>query len=459
MNTNAAATPRTHRLTIQVAHQLAENERGIVVPSPITLHPDDTRALGLTPILIYSVHDIDRDLGFETLCSWNHPISIPHFLLHAWTQGIQLRGCPDVLEVDSNLAEHVPGLRELASACGIAVAVKTCGHEDMRRHCYLRQFYAFSQATRLMKFDPQRKWKTSNVRVSAINEERLKLHLIGATYLTHPPHAEDHQYRGQFREVPAALFLAAQTAPKQIGTWVIDFDPPARHNRRVWVADDEIHHEDELPYEDAHNLEQLEAAVQGWPGSLERVAQEIGVAAGDLRRHLTRDRPIPERARRLLLALLGLDYHWDPLSGPYLKVVGSNIFVATEETSATVLYSLLTDGNDPTLCKGVIPDDGPEDPSWRFLLIGSQPYSLYLFPRDSEMVQAMDKGNWYESDLGPIKMPSSMYEELRAIGNQALQQPTLAAAALERFSRRHAQWLADQATGWLAPPRGAPDAD
>lgn len=92
------------------------------------LHPEDAKALGLTPVISCMLTVAGHRIYFQHILEHGNPVSIINFLLHGWINLPKLGGVPDKLTISPDLAKAYPLdriIREIDPHHTIVVAIST----------------------------------------------------------------------------------------------------------------------------------------------------------------------------------------------------------------------------------------------------------------------------------------------------------------------------------------------
>lgn len=436
---------REHYLSVAIAKFAFRHAKyGIVfVRDPITLA--EAAKHGLAPLVIYGLTPKGLPLRHIAFAAADRPDSICTFLQRAWREVSVLRGRPDVLRVNRHVASACPGLAEALKRAGVALVV-TDG-ADKKFSASMRNIQ--DQAMKVG-------WRIRDVPVTSIET----LNAVAAGW--------SGQYAGREVDENTQRWLAMPIVPLDVdlpdlpwktGAWLHAWEatlPPAQPrycyqgDGAVWLItgqpdnptgadpgdDGGVEADHCVPIDNAASKAKL--MVDAWPNPPVEIARAIDVTARELQWFLSEKDTLDDH-RFELLALLGVEYIAD--YGEY-EATGPCVLTATNRRRIQAAYDELSHGGDLQFAFEAVPDKGPADPSWRYLVFmacGGLP-NIIMVPRGGDVER--DQKNFLNF-TGIRAISIDLYRDIVATSARACLNPTENVSAMMTFARRRYDQLRD----------------
>jgi transcriptional regulator with XRE-family HTH domain len=169
----------------------------------------------------------------------------------------------------------------------------------------------------------------------------------------------------------------------------------------------------------------------------QRIADLIGVSRHHLEMFARGKAPLGLQARLDLEAVLGIEY--DP-ERDYYFAAGPLALVAQKPLALKEAYELLSGGGDARPFE-LVPERGPQDPSWRYAMINTcgAPPSIVMAPRGSAIAERLPRllmnyeGRW--------TVERRLYQDVVATCARASREPAANLREMMDFGARHeARW-------------------
>ncbi|TRD14910.1 hypothetical protein [Palleronia caenipelagi] len=451
---NSDQVSREHFFYVSVARFVfLHPDYGIVsVRDPIRLA--EAESYGLSPLLIYGLTVAGLPLRWLTFSKVDEPRPIQSVLSEAWSHGEGLRGLPDTLRVNRNLAAASPDLGVRLSDIGVRLAI--CDTKDKSHPAALRsaqtqaQWLSWQGSGRSTVQDPV---DALNKTVAQDHREDTEWRALTSLYAKKRQQME-HWLSLPFRDSRVPSIERMDWTP---GPWLYPQEatiPPNQpryfhtddRSRDIWLLTGQGHDADHMDTDcdsagtDLHEVAALaQNIVDCWPNPPEEIATAVGVTHRQLRWFLSARADLDKTARYRLEDLLGIDV--DELTG-CLTALGPYVLIARKRKAVDAIYNEISDGGDASPFE-LLPRTGSADPSWRYILINAfgRPPSFVMVPRGDRLADQLD--SLIVNFSGPLSVSRSLYQDVVSTCARACRSPEANIASMDDFARRHHQLWRD----------------
>lgn len=416
---------RHHHFCVTIAKQAFLREDGRLAFAFRPLRLSQAAALGLQPLMLYSLSTAGASLYWLILARCDCPPSLGGMLSQAWAQAPGLRGVPDALLVNRHVANAAPDLAPLLKQVGVEL-IQVGDSKPHAAALRTAQGLVEQAATLSFRLD-----KTDRVDLAtfptamALYHDSLMRYSHGNSARTIANHAK-------------WLELAPRPAPTisaeiglQPGPWLTSWEaalPPQtdvyriEHGGVTYIRegsdpnDEDVEEEDLALADDAQYKNEVAQAAKKlltcWPNPLTEVAQTIGTTAKQLN-WFVRGRSTVEFPVARLAGLLTIE----PDESLYYEPRGAYVIVAPSNgKAASDLYTTLSHGGDLSYSFEALPDSGNADPSWRYVLFASYASEfkpcVLMVPRGSKLAE--DFPGQLINCTGARHIEASLYRDLVA---------------------------------------------
>jgi hypothetical protein len=459
MNDQTHQPRREHHFYVSIAKFLFHHpQHGIVaVRDPIRLA--DAAQRGLHPIMLYGVTVAGLPIRWLTFSPVDQPKSLCEVLLTAWRKAEGLRGLPDVLRANRNVAQADPGL--VADLARIGVRLEIADAKDKTVPASLRSAH---DASRWLsrRNDPIDLSLAASVEALCLDtqEDHNWSARRGSRRLSNKK-LEDSIEQWLNLPMRAPSSVLPENRVWEAGPWLSSWEaslPPDlpryfHHDgmsRRTWLLlgqdpSEETDDDDEFPtYEEHDNTREIaKHLVACWPNPPKDIAAAAGITLRQLQWFTTERASLDGSARYDLTRLLGIEY--DEHRGGYTPK-GPYVLIARKAQAIEAIYQEISGGGDACPCE-LVPTQGQADPSWRYVLINahSTPPTIVMAPRGEAITERL-------SDLlmnyeGIQQVSPALYRDVVTTCARACQTPEANSREMTEFAKRYESHWTDCA--WL----------
>lgn len=449
---------REHHFYVSIAKFVFHHpEHGIVsVADPIRLA--DAKQHDLTPVLLYGLTVAGLPIRWLTFSPLDRPKGFRNVLCEAWLNGDGLRGKPDILKVNRNLAKSCPELSNSLSKIGIQLEIAGPSEKTL------------SASLRVAQNSAKGLWPTNRSQDHSISSgvDALCLDARSDHVQSSSSGFENHSQSSAEKAKSANWFslpilaldhLPAEELSWKQGPWLISWEASvakdtARHfkfsaiEQRTWLhSGAPSHHDiDDDGYEVDFSYDNLgeiaKPVINNWPYTPSEIAKIIGCAAKDLNWFVNGKTQLPLAVRHNLERLIGAEF--DASFGRF-ELRGPCVLVAKKAKSLEECYNELTGGGDAEVWE-IVPDKDMADPSWRYIILcryQCQP-SIIMAPRGEKITDGLPQLLVNYSGLKPVS--AEFYRDVVSTCARACRAPEANVSEMSKFSKRYySDWITD---GW-----------
>ncbi len=455
MSESNVATREHHFYAAIAKHVFEHPEHGIVFTGE-TITLSDAARFGLKPLILYGLTVPGTQFHWYTFSRNDAPRSFLGLLIVAWSNGTGLRGCPDILKINRNVAESCPDLKINLKKLGVEVVIAEKGDKKLSGSLRAAQ-------DEVMRFG----WLARNNAKDFYNLEALNAY----AYKGHNQHVENKRWswagNKSVREAAekwmalpvkkVECYLDLSQMDWKPGQWLSSWEVNAvpvgnrtfsKEDGVTWLVTggQEIdgHDSDDSAGFERDGLEEACAEktklmMDCWPNSATEIAKAVGITAKQLQRFVSKVAKLPDEKIDALKQMLGLEeserfYDFD--------AVGPCVLFGEKPTKITEAYDLLTHGGDLVYSIEVIPEKGNADPSWRYVIFkacGELP-NIIMFARGSNSAEKI--GNKMLMNFDGVKLiPAPIYRDIVSTCAKACSDPHSNRKMMFEFIDRQGQFF------------------
>ncbi|MDN5925579.1 MAG: hypothetical protein L0I29_00715 [Hyphomicrobiales bacterium] len=459
MRISALQPQREHHFYVSTAKFLFHHpEHGIVaVRDPIRI--EDAERYGLSPLILYGLTVAGLPIRWLTFSAINQRMPLSEVLQTAWGSAEGLRGPPDILRLNRNLAQADHALA--ADVARIGVQLEVADAKDKSLPASLRS--AQDAARWLLKrhgADAPSLIEAIDALCRNAREDHEYSSRHGSRGLSNRD-LEDRIERWLALPMRQPGSIAIETVGWNAGPWLSSWEsslPPDRpryFNRNgfdgtTWLLSgrepSEDHIEDdasagEYGYDTAAEI--AKNLVACWPNPLKKIAAAAGITLRQLQWFVSERAILDRSARSSLECLLGIEY--DDALGSHTPA-GPYVLVARRPQALEEVYQEISSGGDASPCE-IVPVQGAADPSWRYVLINPYgcPPSIVMAPRGEPITERLPGLLMNYEGIRPVSR--AFYHDVVSTCARACQTPQANRREIKEFAKRYKQQWADCA--WL----------
>lgn len=366
---------RVQYLSVAVARHVFQHAKHGIVFVRDAISTVDARKFGLSPILLYSVNIAGTHIHWNTFSPLASPIALSRVLIEAWDDE-DIRGYPDIVMISRRLAESSQQLAINLSRLGIEVQIAAGNN---------RQFSAAIRTAQTRALDLT--W-SDNEKEKITNIDQLKRCSASQRRFRH----EVHLYRiGSDKSRIAAIeahfgmpnrSFQGELSPEldwKTGPWLTSWEnnlPPctqrhlAESRNATWLftgPSEESKFESSEDNSTDSAPEKVKIILGCWPNKPAEVARAAGITLRDLNWYIGGKQQLESHLRSNVLSLLGIEANE---YGDY-DAEGPCILLASTIRATVSVYEEITHGGDLEFSFEIEPEQGPADPSWRYIVLRS----------------------------------------------------------------------------------------
>ena len=441
---------RTHHFYVATAKFVFARGNSLVWSSD-PIRASDAAELGLRPLILYGLTVAGTPIHWLGYAPSGRPRAFADFVHEAWTSAAGLRGYPDALLINRHIAGAAPGFVTSLTKLGVDVVI--AGPTDKHLSASLR---VAQQAVVETRFRARKQAPMASV--DDLNAESAKMHAS---------HLKPGWRGGIAPRATAARCEAWMSLPSRgalpLGTGGLDWTPgpwlsaweatlsPAGpltledEDGVTCVRAAEADGLDDTPTGTRQDPWAAKLVVSAWPNDLTGIANAVGLTVRELRWYLAGSAPIPPKAEVRLRTLLGL--HFDAHSDDD-RPDGPFVLIAHSTRVGVEVYEAVSHGGDLEYAFEPLPQRGPADPSWRYLLFqayGSDP-SVLMVPRGSRTAERL--GERFINFEGSRQVRTAVYRDLVSTCARACAVPLDNRAEMTRFAQRQREFLTECCGEW-----------
>lgn len=447
---------REHQFYVAIAKHVFEHPEHEIVFTGETITLSDAARFGLKPLILYGLTVHGTQIQWFSFSLIDNPRSFLGFLIEAWSIGAGLRGCPDILKINRNVADSCPDLKINLKKLGVEVVIAEKGDKKLSGSLRAAQ-------DEVMRFG----WLARNNAKDFYNLEALNAY----AYKGHNQHVENKRWSwagNKYVREAAEKWMALPVKKVEChldlseidwkpGQWLSswEFNAVPVGNRTfskedgvIWLVTggQEIHgHEsdDSAGFErdglEEACAEKTKLMMDCWPNSATEIAKAVGITAKQLQRFVSRVTKLPDDTMDALKEMFGIEESTDFYD---FDAVGPCVLVGDKPTKISEAYSLLTHGGDLEFSVEVIPEKGNADPSWRYVVFkafGELP-NIIMFARGSNSAEKI--GNKMLMNFDGVKsIPAPIYRDIVSTCAKACSGPQSNRKMMFEFFDRQGQFF------------------
>lgn len=419
---------REHHFYVSIAKHVFEHPEHCIVFSGDTIRLADAARFGLKPMILYGLTVPGTQIQWFSFSHLDNPRPLLGFLIEAWSKGAGLRGCPDILKINTYIADSCPDLNLNLKKLGVEVVIAEKGDKKLSGSLRAAQ-------DEVMRFG----WLARKNAKDFCNLEAMNAY----AHKEHNQHIENKRWSWAgnksvreaaetwmnlpIKDLEANLeFTKIDWEPGQwLSSWEVNAIPFGRKTFRkddgvTWLIaggediDQDIEGNDSSEFE----LDEMEEAcaerakllMDCWPNKPAEIASALSITAKQLQRFVSKVTKLPDEKIDVLKEILGLEeserfYDFD--------AVGPCVLFGEKPTKITEAYDLLTHGGDLAYSVEVIPENGNADPSWRYVIFkacGELP-NIIMFARGSNSAEKIGDKMLMNFD-GLKSIPANIYRDV-----------------------------------------------
>lgn len=449
---------REHHFYVSIAKFVFHHpEYGIVsVANPIRLA--DAKQYDLTPVLLYGLTVAGLPIRWLTFSPLDHPKSFLNVLWEAWLNAEGLRGKPDILKVNRNLAKSCPELSNFLSEVGVQLEI--AGPSEKALSASLR--VAQDRAKWLRSINQNQDHSlSSGVDALCLDAGSNHAQSSSSGFEGYSQSSTEKAKSANWLSLPILApeqFSAEELSWKQ-GSWLKSWETSvakntARHykfsdvEQRTWLHSgtsshhdiDDEEHEVDFSYDNLGEV--AKSVINNWPYTPSEIAKTIGCTAKELYWFVTGKTQFSSAVRSNLERLIGA--YFDTSFERY-ELRGPCVLVAKKAKSLEECYNELTGGGDAEVWE-IVPEKGMAEPSWRYILMcryQCQP-SIIMAPRGEKITDNLPQLLVNFRGLQPVSI--EFYRDMVSTCARACQAPEANVSEMSKFGERYySDWVTD---GW-----------
>jgi hypothetical protein len=419
MNDQTHLPGREHHFYISTAKFLFHHPQHGIVALRDPIRQADAKRRELDPIILYGITVAGLPIRWLTFSTVGQRKSLCEVLWTASKDAEGLRGLPDVLRVNRNVAQADPGLAADVARIGVRLEVADAKDKDKTAPASLRSAHDDSQwlSQRHYPIDLSLAACVEALCLDA-QEDHDRNARRGPRGLSNRKLEDSiEQWLSLPMRQPPSLLL--EDRDWEAGPWLSSWEtslPPDQPryfhhdgmSRRTWLllgedpseyTDDD---DDEFPAYEEHDKtpEIARNLVACWPNPPKEIAAAAGITLRQLQRFTSERATLDKSPHYDRRHLLGIEY--DERMAGYTPA-GPYVLIARKAKAIEAIYQEISGGGDACPCE-LVPAQGQADPSWRYVLINahSTPPTIIMAPRGEAITEWLPDLLLNYEDIQPV---------------------------------------------------------
>lgn len=395
---------RIHQVSVQVSTRLFLKQNGRCAYTPDVLPLDAVQEKGWRPLLLYAITCEGSLLRSARLAELAAPRPLEDVVCEQWMMDEWLKGPPDAIRMDPDLAAAAPGFVQAMQNRGIEVIVERSKSLAANRRAIDADAYAATYS-----YEPGSS-KRTNPDLAQLNANWIESARFGVTYSgTSSP--------ARRASVEAWMALDGRPTPPRAGSgmdWNAGDFLFGGFRNAVVVKPKRDRLDQPLVLDERSLLHEapFDAMLASWPESLNWVARAIGVTEPQLRSFIRQRAAIYQRSAYALAAMLDLEIVGGYEDAGY-EAVGAYLFTPRTPGAADATLDAVT-LSDYEFRGFIEPIDArvrPRERVFVFQRCGGLPSTMLVDPDD----WAKNPAKWQRAlpeGEGPYLVPTLQFTKL-----------------------------------------------